>query len=330
MRIDWLKWLALSLLAVILAVGTGVVIVARASLPRRDGEAAIPRLAAPLAIDLDAHAVPRIHGTTFEDVLRGEGYMHAQERFFQMDLLRVLALDRAQRPFDFRRRARELLTRLPPREQGWLAAYTDGVNAGLADLRSRPPEYWLLGSRPDAWRAEDTLLVVLGFYTRLSNNDVYERPQGVLHAALPEALYQFLTPSTSRFDRPLVGADSDPTAGYVPAPIPGPEVVDLRTRSAPSRGPARRVAPPLWSRASTTLRKLTTAAVARPAFSPAAANPSGSGRDDSTRKSAASDSPACCETPWRTRSVKNVTALIAPTAIANVSLRNGSLPSVVT
>ena len=264
MRIDWLKWFALAILALVLVAATGALLVARASLPRRNGEAAVARLSAPLAIDLDARAVPRIHGATFEDVLRGEGYMHAQERFFQMDLLRrstagelaaligsrVLPLDRAQRPFDYRRRAHELLARLPAREQGWLAAYTDGVNAGLKDLRSRPPEYWLLGSRPDAWATEDTLLVVLGFYTRLSNNDVYERPQGVLHAALPEALYEFLTPSTSRFDRPLVGADADPTAGYVPVPIPGPEVVDLRTRSTQSRGPARRVAPPLLVPAS--------------------------------------------------------------------------------
>ena len=264
MRIDWLKWFALAILALLLVAATGALLVARASLPRRDGEAAIARLSAPLAIDLDARAVPRIHGATFEDVLRGEGYMHAQERFFQMDLLRrstagelaaligsrVLPLDRAQRPFDYRRRAHELLARLPAREQGWLAAYTDGVNAGLKDLRSRPPEYWLLGSRPDPWATEDTLLVVLGFYTRLSNNDVYERPQGVLHAALPEALYEFLTPSTSRFDRPLVGADADPTAGYLPVPIPGPEVVDLRTRSTQSRGPARRVAPPLLVPAS--------------------------------------------------------------------------------
>ena len=159
MRIDWLKWFALAILALLLVAATGALLVGRASLPRRDGEAAVARLSAPLAIDLDARAVPRIHGATFEDVLRGEGYMHAQERFFQMDLLRrasagelaaligsrVLPLDRAQRPFDFRRRAHELFERLPAREQGWLAAYTDGVNAGLEDLRSRPPEYWLLG-----------------------------------------------------------------------------------------------------------------------------------------------------------------------------------------
>src|SRR6185369_9744057 len=138
MRIDWLKWFALVILALLLAAATAV-LVARASLPRREGEAVVPRLSAPLAIDLDARAVPRIHGASFEDVLRGEGYMHAQERFFQMDLLRrstagelaaligarVLPLDRAQRPFDYRRRAHELLARLPAREQVWLAAYTD-------------------------------------------------------------------------------------------------------------------------------------------------------------------------------------------------------------
>jgi penicillin amidase len=260
MRIDSLKWLALGLLAAMLVLAVGAYLVARASLPRRSGEATLPHLGAPAAIELDARAVPRIHGAGFEDALRGEGYMHAQERFFQMDLLRrsaagelaalfgprALPADRAQRPFDFRRLAHEMLARLPERELAWLAAYADGVNAGLADLRARPPEYWLLGARPEPWKPEDSLLVVLGVYPHLSVNDLFERPQGVLHAVLPDALYEFLTPSTTRFDRPMIAAVSDPTAGYVPRPIPGPDVVDLRTHAAPSPTSAiRRVAPPL-------------------------------------------------------------------------------------
>ena len=264
MRIDWLKWFALGLLAAVLVLVAGAYLVARASLPRRSGEAAVPHLTAPLAIELDAHAVPRIHGSTFEDVLRGEGYVHAQERFFQMDLLRraaagelaalvgprALPADRTQRPLDLRRVARAMLARLPAREVGWLEAYADGVNAGLADLRARPPEYWLLGARPAPWKPEDSLLVVLGLYTHLSENEVYERPQGVLHAELPAELYEFLTPSTSRFDRPLIAGERDPTAGYLPRPIPGPDVVDLRTRAEPSRTPQRRVSPPLLVPAS--------------------------------------------------------------------------------
>ena len=264
MRIDWLKWLALALAASILVLAAGAYLAVRASLPRRGGEAAVAHLTSPLAIELDARAVPRIHGAAFEDVLRGEGYMHAQERFFQMDLLRrsaagelaalvgprALPADRAERPLDLRRVAREMLAQLPAREVGWLSAYAEGVNAGLRDLHARPPEYWLLRARPEEWTPEDSLLVVLGLYTSLSNNEYYERPQGVLHAVLPEPLFQFLTPSTSRFDRPLVASASDPTAGYVPRPIPGPEVVDLRTRSAPDRTSERRVSPPLLGPAS--------------------------------------------------------------------------------
>jgi penicillin amidase len=236
-----------------------------ASLPRRSGEAAIPRLTAPVSVALDARAIATVRGAAFLDVLRAQGFLHAQERFFQMDLLRrssagelaelfgerALPADRGQRPFGYRERARALATTLPPEQIAWIEAYTEGVNAGLADLSSRPPEYWLAGAAPEPWQPEDTLLVVLTFYTMLSNNDSYELPQGVLHAVLPPALYEFLTPSTSRFDRPVLGASPvDPTGGYAPLPVPGPDVVDLRTltRLPPERRP--RVEPPLIGPAS--------------------------------------------------------------------------------
>jgi penicillin amidase len=236
-----------------------------ASLPRRSGETPLPGLSSPVAVTLDAHAVATVRGESFLDVLRGEGFLHAQERFFQMDLLRrssagelaelfgerALEADRAQRPFFYREHARALLAALPAEQVAWLDAYTDGVNAGLADLGARPPEYWLAGAAPRPWLPEDTLLVVLTFYTMLSNNDSYERPQGVMHAVLPPALYEFLTPSTSRFDRPVLGVTpNDPTGGYVPLPIPGADVIDLRQRRAPPPGAAPRVEPPLLGPAS--------------------------------------------------------------------------------
>ena len=87
-----------------------------ASLPRRAGEAPLPGLGSPLTVALDARAIATVRGESFTDVLRGQGYLHAQERFFQMDLLRrssagelaelfgerALAADRGQRPFDYR------------------------------------------------------------------------------------------------------------------------------------------------------------------------------------------------------------------------------------
>jgi penicillin amidase len=236
-----------------------------ASLPRRSGEAAVPGLTAPVAVALDARAVATVRGESFLDVLRGQGFLHAQERFFQMDLLRrssagelaelfgerALEADRTQRPFAYREHARALRGALPAEQVAWLDAYTQGVNAGLADLPVRPPEYWLAGAEPKAWLPEDTLLVVLTFYTMLSNNDSYERAQGVMQAVLPPELYDFLTPSTSRFDRTVLGSSpGDPTGGYVALPIPGPDVVDLRGRPALPRQRTPRVEPPLIGPAS--------------------------------------------------------------------------------
>jgi penicillin amidase len=252
---------------ILLVLAMAVWLLARASLPRPSGEAQVAGLAAAVVVELDAHAVPRIRASTLEDAFRAQGFMHAQERFFQMDLMRrsaagelaalageqALPLDRTSRPFDLRRRAREVVTALPQRHRGWVDAYVEGVAAGLADLDARPPEYWLLGERPAPWTAEDTVLVVFALYTLLSNNQDFELPQGVMHATLPASVYEFLTPATSRFDSPLVAFGSaDPTGGYVPLAIPPPEVLDLRllppvdgTAQPPAGGSAPRVDPPL-------------------------------------------------------------------------------------
>jgi penicillin amidase len=217
-----------------------------------------------VSVDLDRHAVPRIEAASLADAFRAQGYMHAQERYFQMDLLRrssagelaalvgarALPLDRAQRPFRFRTRAAAARARLPARHRDALAAYVEGVNAGLRDLAARPPEYWLLGAAPAPWTLEDSLLVVYALYTMLSNNEAYERGQAVMHETLPPELYAFLTPSTSRFDRPLLtGGNGDATGGYVPAPVPPPDAVDLR-KAAPVPDEQLRVDPPLIGPAS--------------------------------------------------------------------------------
>lgn len=253
----------LTLLAVLLVAATGAYAVLAASLPRRAGEAELPGLEQVVTVELDARAVPRVRAGSLTDLWRAQGFLHAQERFFQMDLMRrsqagelaglfgvrALPLDRAQRVMDFRARARALSAGLPTRYRTWLEAYATGVNQGLSDLGARPPEYWLLGQSPAAWQVEDSLLVVFAFYTMLSNNESYERGQAVMQETLPPELYTFLTPSTSRFDRPVLASDDDPTAGYVAAEIPPAAVYDLRDVAEPGTD-APRIDPPLNGAAS--------------------------------------------------------------------------------
>ena len=87
-----LAGLAAVLLAVLLLAAIGLAAWGhrslRASLPQLDGEARVPGLSAPVIVERDADGVPTIRGASRADVARAMGFLHAQDRFFQMDLLR--------------------------------------------------------------------------------------------------------------------------------------------------------------------------------------------------------------------------------------------------
>src|SRR2546430_6303501 len=145
----------------------------RASLPRLDGALAESGLTGAVRITRDSRGVPTIEATDRADLAYASGFVHAQDRYFQMDLSRRLAAgelaelfggvaleqDRRARLFRFRTGAREGLAQAAPAERALLEAYARGVNAGLADLAGRPWEYWVLGAPPRPWLAEDTILI---------------------------------------------------------------------------------------------------------------------------------------------------------------------------
>lgn len=227
---------------------------ARASLPRLAGELALAGLERPVTVTRDRLGIPVIAAASQADALRAQGFVHAQDRFFQMDLARrstagelaalfgprALEVDERHRRRQRRAAARALLADLDGAARRLVAVYAEGVNAGLAGLGAAPPEYLLLGAEPEPWLPEDTLLATLGFFDMLSFNHRFEKPLGVMAATLPAGLFNFLTPATSRWDSPLLDAAE---GGYVPAAIPGPEVVDLR--GAAPVDPERDVVRPL-------------------------------------------------------------------------------------
>ena len=106
----------------------------RASLPRLDGNALLPGLSAPVTVARDALGIPWVRGDSREDVAQALGYLHAQDRFFQMDLLRrrgagelaelfgkvALPLDESTRVHGFRQLAQQVLVRLAPAERALL------------------------------------------------------------------------------------------------------------------------------------------------------------------------------------------------------------------
>ncbi|MDZ7622581.1 MAG: penicillin acylase family protein [Candidatus Competibacteraceae bacterium] len=241
----WWRWALLAgvVLLVLPAGGAGwLYFQLQGGLPQLDGRTPLAGLSAPVTIERDALGIPTIQGATRLDVARATGFIHAQERFFQMDLLRrvaagelaelfgaaALGLDRAHRLHRFRDRARHVLTTLSTDERALLATYAAGVNAGLAALATPPFEYLLIRLQPTPWRPEDTLLAVYAMYLDLQGQQwPRESVRGVLHDRLPPALAAFLDPLGTEWDAPLQGEP------FAPPPPPGSERFDLRQHSSP-------------------------------------------------------------------------------------------------
>ncbi len=143
----------------------------RGSFPQTSGQISVPGLAGKVTVLRDAHGIPQIYGDSVTDIARAQGYVHAQDRFFEMDLRRHitagrlselvgkdgLETDKVVRTMGWRDVAEAELPTLKPETRQYLQAYADGVNAYL---RGRSPsqvslEYVVLGATLPGYTIED-------------------------------------------------------------------------------------------------------------------------------------------------------------------------------
>jgi penicillin amidase len=213
----------------------------RASLPQLDGSAALAGLGAPVTVTRDALGVPTIRAVNRADGARALGYLHAQDRFFQMDLVRrrgagelaelfgpvALPLDRNTRRHGFRALAERVFRDLTPVERALLLSYTAGVNAGLAALSQKPFEYLVLRTTPAPWRPEDCLLVIYAETLDLQDSTgSYARSLATLRAQLGTAALDFFAPVATPEDAAL-----DRSVAPL-APLPSAQLINLRSPAA--------------------------------------------------------------------------------------------------
>ncbi|MGL5864950.1 MAG: penicillin acylase family protein [Dermatophilaceae bacterium] len=163
----------LGVVVLVAAVVASVVVVTavRDSLPRSTGEVALPGLEADVTVLRDGSGIPHLYGDRLTDLARAQGYVHAQERFFEMDLRRHVAAgrlaelvgesgvesDRAIRTMGWRRVAEAELPTLDSRTRQMFQAYADGVNAyvGSHSPGELSLEYTVLGLRLPLGGIED-------------------------------------------------------------------------------------------------------------------------------------------------------------------------------
>ncbi|HEX8993332.1 MAG TPA: penicillin acylase family protein, partial [Anaerolineales bacterium] len=151
-------------------VGSGLAWLSKDSFPQTDGALEMVGLHRPVKIYRDRLGIPHLRAENIHDVIFAQGFVHAQDRLWQMDFSRrlvsgrlaevagsaVVSLDRAMRILGLRGIAVREFDLLDPETQALLEAYASGVNARIQQ-RKLPLEFFLLGYRPEPWTPVDSL-----------------------------------------------------------------------------------------------------------------------------------------------------------------------------
>src|SRR5690606_35242252 len=174
-RRRWLLGVAIVLVVAVAAALGGAVWFLVGSLPKVSGTVDLqsPGLSAPATIARDDAGVVTITAATPTDGYFALGYAHAQDRLFQMEMMRRLGAgrlsevvgeaavksDKLMRTLGLLQQAEAQYAAASPELLLALEAYAAGVNALLAESgRPLPLEFWLLDHRPEPWRPVDSLL----------------------------------------------------------------------------------------------------------------------------------------------------------------------------
>ena len=206
----------------------------RQSLPQVSGEISVRGLKGAVTVDRDAHGVPHIRAESMEDLLVAQGYVLAQDRLFQMDLIRrsaagelsevlgepTVALDKESRILGLRQVAEAAVAALPSEQRILLEAYARGVNAYIEQHRNNLPwEMRVLGYSPQPWTGSDSLLLHAYMSRILSDTWEWELNRARVTEAVGPERARDLFVVDSELDRVVVGeaAQSAPPAKAAPA-----------------------------------------------------------------------------------------------------------------
>ena len=172
---------------VLLVVGIGVWLygVARSPLPELDGTISVSGISGPVSVIRDGHGVPTIEAATLDNLFFAQGYVTAQDRLFQMDILRraasgelseiagesTLKHDREQRILGLRAMTEKGLQTATADDKEQFGAYARGVNAYIESHRDRLPlEFRLLHYSPKPWTMQDSLVIAYQMIETLSTS----------------------------------------------------------------------------------------------------------------------------------------------------------------
>jgi penicillin amidase len=206
----WIKRLAWGLAGLTALVLLGAVGYAWRATPAHGGELKLRGLAGEVRIERDNHGIPTVRAASLRDAMYGLGVVHAQDRLWQLETHRrigsgrlaeafgagALDTDRFLRALGVRRAAQAQWERTSGEAREVLEAYAAGVNAGIGQASwALPPEFLVLGVKPEPWTPVDSLAWALMMAWDLGGNWNAELARLRLASRLPlERLNQIVPP----------------------------------------------------------------------------------------------------------------------------------------
>ena len=216
-----LLWIAA---IVVLVVGSAIWWYVYRPLPRLDGTVALPGLQGEVTVDRDEWGVSHVRASSAEDLAEAQGYVVAQDRLWQMDLLRraargqlsevlgpaTLEVDKDFRVLNFSRAADRDMAMMSPDVRRIMEAYARGVNHFIEQhSTSLPIEFTLLKYKPQPWQPADSLVIACYMYRTLTDTRQEEMGRAIVTAKVgPELAKDLYSPDAS-MDHFVVG---DPNA----------------------------------------------------------------------------------------------------------------------
>jgi penicillin amidase len=235
------------LLAAVLAVAIigWAMMIARSALPQLDGATPVTGLSAPVSVTRDSRGVPAIEATNLDDLFFAQGYVTAQDRLFQMDLMRraaagelseivgdvALKHDREQRILGLRATADAGLQHLTAEDREYFGSYAQGVNAFIElHRKSLPVEFRILGYSPRPWTARDSLVIAYQMVETLSTPPDAALTKEKILAKLGPQLTADLYVNTSWADHPP-GVDQPAKGVAIPNAENSPGLAEEKNRA---------------------------------------------------------------------------------------------------
>ena len=229
------------MISMVVALVLVVVFAVRASLPQLDGVITVTGFTSPVTATRDHQGTVNIAAKDALDAMRALGFIHAQERFFEMDLARrsaagelsallgaaTIKIDKEKRQHRLRARMTAKWQQISTQDREWVSVYTQGVNAGLSALTARPWQYLVLRIQPEPWREVDSLLVIAEMYYMLQSRGFEDRfNEALLRQQIGDALFDWLKPAGGEWDAALDGSV------VAPAALPTEAMLNVRKSAA--------------------------------------------------------------------------------------------------